>query len=115
MAAQPKGNYTEDMVARILSDYEAGIDLETIAESVGKTVRSVRSKLVREGVYVAQPKAVRAKRDEGPTKKEMLRTLEALAPFPVEGLMGATKAAISDVIAYLQSQETAEVEEVQEA
>ena len=49
-------NYTDEMTASVVEQYSNGVDLDAIAESVGKTVRSVRSKLVREGVYVAQPK-----------------------------------------------------------
>lgn len=102
MTAQP--NYTPELTAQIVEDYEGGKDVETIAEDIGKSVRSVRSKLVREGVYVAQPKAVKAAKVEGPTKKEMLRELEELAPFAVEGFMGATKAAIALLIDHLREE-----------
>jgi hypothetical protein len=105
-------NYTDAMVAQMLDMYEqlGNEGMDTIAETIGRPVRSVRSKLVREGVYVAAPVKVKAKRDEGPTKKELLNTLEALVPFEVEGLMGATKAAIADLIAFAQTQETAKAE-----
>ena len=68
-----KANYTEEMVNQAVTMYEdLGNDgLDKIAEAIGKNVRSVRSKLVREGVYVASPKTSAAKR-EGPTKKELL-------------------------------------------
>jgi hypothetical protein len=102
MAAEKKVNYTEAQVAQMIADYQAGQSVETIAESMGKAVRSVRSKLVREGVYVAAEKPAKAKREEGPTKKELIRELEAIAPFPVEGLMNATKEAIQAVIDHLQ-------------
>lgn len=98
MAAEKKVNYTEAQVAQMIADYQAGESVETIAESMGKAVRSVRSKLVREGVYVAAEKAPKAKREEGPTKKEMLRELEAVAPFEVDGFMNATKEAIRSLI-----------------
>lgn len=96
-----KANYTEEMVNQAVSMYETlGNDgLDQIAEAIGKNVRSVRSKLVREGVYVASPKTSAAKR-EGPTKKELLHQLEAVAPFEVDGFMGATKSAITDLIAH---------------
>jgi hypothetical protein len=58
---------------------------------------------VREGVYVAAQKPAKAKREEGPSKKELLLELEGIAPFEVEGLMGATKAAIADVIAFVRA------------
>ena len=59
------------MTAQIVSDYEAGVSVDEIAEAVNKSVRSVRSKLVREGVYIAKPKTTTRKSDE-PTKKELL-------------------------------------------
>ena len=94
-------NYSEELTAKVISDYQEGIDLDAIADEIGKSVRSVRSKLVREGVYVAKPKATTAKRDE-PTKKELLNTLEGIAPFEVTGFMGATKSALSDLISHLE-------------
>jgi hypothetical protein len=102
MAAEKKVNYTEAQTAAMIQDYQAGKSVEDIAEAMGKAVRSVRSKLVREGVYVATEKPAKAKREEGPTKKELMRDLEAIAPFPVEGLMNATKEAIQAVIDHLQ-------------
>lgn len=102
MAAEKKVNYTEAQVAQMIADYQSGVTVEAIAESMGKAVRSVRSKLVREGVYVAAEKPAKAKREEGPTKKELMRELEAIAPFPVDGLMNATKEAIQAVIDHLQ-------------
>tara|TARA_B100002019_G_scaffold286780_1_gene297770 strand:+ start:3891 stop:4202 length:312 start_codon:yes stop_codon:yes gene_type:complete len=88
-------NYTPEMTAKAIELYEGGVAIDDIAEAIGKTVRSVRSKLVREGVYVAQPKATARKSDE-PTKKELLRDLEEALPsdFPIAGMMGATKEAI---------------------
>ena len=95
-------NYTPEMTAQIVDDYQAGIDVAEIADSIGKSVRSVRSKLVREGVYVAKPKVTARKSDE-PTKKELLIQLESVAPFSVDGFMGATKPAIMDLIAHFKS------------
>lgn len=99
--ANAKVNYTDEMVAKAVEMYaEHGNEgMETIAETLGRSVRSVRSKLVREGVYVAAEKPVKQAKIEGPTKKEMLNELEALVDFPVDGLMGATKTAIGDLIA----------------
>ena len=88
-------NYTDEMVDTATSMYaELGNDgLETIASAVGKSVRSVRSKLVREGVYIATPKKAAVKQD-GPSKKEILRDIEATS-FDVNGFEGATKAALT--------------------
>jgi hypothetical protein len=104
MAKEAKVNYTPELTDAIVQRYESGESVEAIAESIGKAVRSVRSKLVREGVYVAAEKPKGAKREEGPTKKELMRDLEALAPFEVEGFMNATKEAIQALIRHLQPQ-----------
>jgi hypothetical protein len=68
------------MTAQIITDYQSGVTVEDIASAIDKSVRSVRSKLVREGVYVATPKAKARKSDE-PTKKELLIQLEADRPI----------------------------------
>ena len=101
-------NYTEEMVNKMLALYEelGNEGLETIAQELGKPIRSVRSKLVREGVYVATPKAVKTPKVEGPSKKELLNTLEELVDFDVNGMMGATKATIEAVIELAQSAKT---------
>lgn len=96
MAAQP--NYTPELTAKIVDQYTNGTSVDEIAEAIGKSVRSVRSKLVREGVYVVAEKPVKAQVDKGPTKKELLNELEELVTFDVTGLMGATKEAIQRLI-----------------
>jgi hypothetical protein len=112
MAKEAKVNYTEEMTAAIVQRYESGETVETIAESIGRAVRSVRSKLVREGVYVAQEKPKGSKREEGPTKKELLRDLESLAPnLPIEGFVNATKEAITALIAHLETEADAPAED----
>ena len=97
-------NYTDELTAKVINDYQNGIDLDAIADEIGKSVRSVRSKLVREGVYVAKPKTASAKREE-PTKKELLNQLESIAPFEVNGFMGATKSAIADLLVHLEAKQ----------
>ena len=98
-------NYTPEQTAELINQYSSGVEVEQIAEAMGKTVRSVRSKLVREGVYIAKPKTKTAKVD-GPSKKELLRELEAATGFSPEGLEGATKAAIARLIEALSVQGT---------
>ena len=96
----PQVNYTAEMTAAIVDQYQNGVSVDEIATDIGKSVRSVRSKLVREGVYVAKAKPA-AKRDNGPTKKELLIELEATG-FDVNGFEGATKEAIMRLIAHVQ-------------
>ena len=98
MPAQP--NYTAEMTALVVDQYQNGTSVEDISQMVTRSVRSVRSKLVREGVYQAPVKATAAKRDNGPNKKELLSQLESVAPFPVDGFAGATKDAIKSLIAH---------------
>ena len=102
MATQSKVNYTPEMTQLIVEDYNSGVSVEDIAAKVVKSVRSVRSKLVREGVYVAKPKVV-SRKVEGPTKKELLVELSATG-YDVSGLEGATKDAIARLMVALASQ-----------
>ena len=88
-------NYTPAQVAQITEAYNSGQDIDEIASAIGKSVRSVRSKLVREGVYVAKEKTT-SKKVMGPTKKELLRVLDA--HIDTKGLEGATKEAIEGLI-----------------
>ncbi len=94
-------NYTQAQVVQITEAYEQGQDIEAIAESIGKSVRSVRSKLVREGVYVAKPKTA-SKKVQGPTKKELLRDLDK--HYDTKGLEGATKEAIEGLLNHFTAQ-----------
>ena len=91
-----KVNYTPEMTTQIVDAYSSGMAITEIAARVGKSARSVRSKLVREGVYVAQPKKV-TRKVEGPSKKEILRDLEGTG-FDVKGFEGATKEALTRLL-----------------
>ena len=87
-------NYTEEMVSQLHELYaEMGNDgLDEIAQKLEKPVRSVRAKLVRDGLYVASPKSAAAKKD-GPSKKDLLNSIEEIG-FDPTGLEGATKEAL---------------------
>ena len=92
--AKKAPNYTDEMVVVITESYQAGTPLEEIAEAIGKSVRSVRSKLICEDVWI--PVEKKAKKPKKPSKKELLNRLEEVDPnAPLTGLMGATKEAIS--------------------
>lgn len=98
-------NYSEELTAAIVQRYEAGESVESIAESIGKAVKSVRAKLVREGAYKAPEKPVKVAKDDGPDKKTLLRELSAMdSAFPVNGLVNATKEAIQAVIDRLKDE-----------
>jgi len=97
-------NYSVEMTDKIISDYQDGIEISEIATAIGKSVRSVRSKLVREGVYIPQEKTSRSKKIQEPTKKELLRVLDELVDFSTVGLLGATKESILDLIKFAEKQ-----------
>ena len=72
--AEKKVNYTDEMTAELVKAYEAAEDeagRESVivekAEEFGKTVRSIRAKLSREGVYVA--KTYKSKTGDTPERK----------------------------------------------
>lgn len=114
--ATKSANYTAAMVATATEMYgELGNDgMDAIATALSKSVRSVRAKLVREGVYVADTKEKAAPRDMGPTKGELLESLVGMG-MNVDGLEGATKPAILRIIALAEGVVTApdEVEAVE--
>ena len=93
-------NYSVELTSQIVSDYQAGTSVEDIASAIDKSVRSVRSKLVREGVYVAKP-TQKSTKVMGPTKKELLIELNNNFGYDVSGLEGATKEAISHLMTVL--------------
>ena len=99
-------NYTDEQIDTISAMYQdLGNDgLDEIATQVGKTVRSVRAKLVREGIYVAPDKTTTRK--DGPTKKELLRELEIAVgeDIDVTNFMGATKQGIQFLVNTLRDQ-----------
>lgn len=100
-------NYTQEDTNKLIALYdELGNDkMDEIAKEMGKSIPSVRSKLVREGVYVPQDKTVKAKKIDGPSKKDLLAELRALTGGEHDGLMGATKAAIQEIIDLLPKEE----------
>ncbi|MGA1771724.1 MAG: hypothetical protein ACO39T_05580 [Flavobacteriaceae bacterium] len=100
-------NYTSEMVEKMVAMYsELGNDgLDQIAEAMDKSVRSVRSKLVREGVYIASPKGKpSSSKSQEPTKKELLNQLEEIVGFDCTPLTGATKQGLAMLIDYTQQQ-----------
>jgi hypothetical protein len=92
-----KVNYTPEMLDTLYSMYEklGNEGIEEIARTIGKTEKSIRSKLVREGLYKPSEKSkVKA---NGPSKKELLREIEKHG-FDPEGFEGATKVALNRLL-----------------
>ena len=96
-------NYTPEQTAKMVSDYKDGIAVESIAESLGKTVRSVVAKLSREGVY--QAKTYTTKTGESVVKKDMVADsiglILRLTEAETESLTKANKTALSKIFAAL--------------
>ena len=104
------GSWGEDETAKAVSMYSeltgdgrsSPDAVEEIAKVLQRTKRSVQGKLTSEKVYVAPEKKPAAKKDEGPTKKEILDSIEGLG-FDPSGLESATKPALERVHAFVAS------------
>jgi len=84
-------NYTPEQTAKMVADYSAGVTVETIAESMGKTVRSVVAKLSREKVYKA--KEYKTKTGEAVVKKDAhADAIGAILQMPENDIESLTKA-----------------------
>ena len=96
-------NYTPEQTMQLVADYAAGVTVEQIAETFGKSVRSIVAKLSREGVY--QKKQYVSKSGEPVQKKDatadaigaVLRLTEA----ETESLTKANKTALVKIFAAL--------------
>ena len=101
-------NYTPEQTARMVADYQAGMTVETIAESFGKTVRSVVAKLSREKVYVA--KAYKTKSGETPIKKDVhadfIGDALGLTEADTESLTKANKIALMKIADFIKAEKT---------
>lgn len=96
-------NYTPEQTAQLVADYQAGVPIESIAENLGKTARSIIAKLSREGVY--QRKAYVSKTGEAPVKKDTLAdkigALCELTEAEMESVAKANKTALAKILAKL--------------
>ena len=96
-------NYTVEQTESLKSDYLAGISVETIANAMGKSVRSVVAKLSREGVYT--PKAYVNKSGEKPVKKDTVAdaigAVLNMSEPEIESLTKANKTALSKIFVAL--------------
>lgn len=101
---QKQTNYTKEQTEQLVALYqERGNEaLEDIAKEMGKTLKSVRAKLVREGVYVAPDKSKRSDED-GPSKKELVLELSKLTGKELAGIEGATKGSLAELIEAFQA------------
>lgn len=97
-------NYTPEQTARAIKEYQEGVAIETIAQAIGKTARSVIAKLSKEGVYVAKGKTA-GKRDM--LKAEMVAEIAKFVgktEEQVESLEKATGPALMAILTVLREQ-----------
>ena len=103
MATEKAVNYTAEQTAQIVADYKAGVTTEKIAETLGKSVRSIVAKLSREGVY--QKKEYKTKNGEAVQKKDTLADSIGLVlqmtESEIESLTKANKTALAKIMAAL--------------
>ena len=84
-------NYTPEQTQKMINDYQAGVSVETIADNLGKTVRSIVAKLSREKVYIA--KEYKSKTGETPIKKDVhADAIGAILRLPENDIESLTKA-----------------------
>ena len=92
-------NYTPEQTAQMMADYSQGVTVEKIAESMGKTVRSVVAKLSREGVY--KKKEYVSKTGEKPVKKDAhadaIGAILKLSEGEIDSLTKANKSALKTI------------------
>jgi len=101
-------NYTTEQTARMVADYQAGMTVDAIAETLGKTVRSVVAKLSREKVYVA--KAYKTKSGDTPIKKDahadFIGEALGLTEADTESLTKANKVALAKIVDFIKAEKT---------
>jgi len=101
-------NYTAEQTAKMIADYQSGMTVDSIAESLGKTVRSVVAKLSREKVY--QAKAYKTKSGETPIKKDVhadyIGEMLGLTEADTESLTKANKVALAKIADFIRAEKT---------
>lgn len=83
-------NYTAEQVETMVARFKAGTAIETIAEEIGKSTRSVIAKLSREGVYVAKVKST--PKSERVTKADLVAKIAAKYEVEAKALESLEKA-----------------------
>lgn len=100
-------NYTEAQVLQIVEGYKAGEPTEALALKVGKTVKSVVAKLVREGVYKSaktQAKAARTTKADLINKIAQELNLEVTQLESFEKATFAALEALATKVCFVQDQ-----------
>lgn len=99
-------NYTPEMTAKLVSDYNSGMSVEEIAKEVNKSVRSVVAKLTREGVYKKKEYVPKLGLGQRPVTKEQLAIkigeLVGMSQNDTSSLVKCSKTALQVLLAKLQ-------------
>lgn len=99
-------NYTPEQTAKMVADYQAGTTVESIAEALGKSVRSVVAKLSREKVYIA--KTYTTKTGEAVVKKDEFADYIAqalgLTEADADSLTKANKTALAKIAEFIKAE-----------
>lgn len=105
VTAKSSSNYSEEMIASMLEEYQAAPSRETVdslANRFGKTARSVIAKLSALGVY--QKPAPTNKRGEPVVRKEeFVAQIQDSLEVEIPSLEKMTKADLQTLIAALQT------------
>ena len=101
-------NYTPEQTAQIVADYQAGVTVEALALTLGKSARSIVAKLSREKVY--QKKAYVSKSGETVVKKDEVSDYIGFAlglnEADVTSLTKANKSALNAIAAFIKAEKT---------
>ena len=96
-------NYTPEQTAKMVADYTAGVTVDKIAETLGKSVRSIVAKLSREGVY--KRKEYKTKTGQPVVKKDAhadaIGAILKLTEAEMESLTKANKTALEKIFTAL--------------
>jgi len=100
-------NYTDEMVDAMVAEYTSNPTKDTVsalAKEFNKSTRSIVAKLVREGVYKAQPRTTKTGAPvvrKSEIVAEIQTELGAVAGFP--SLEKASKADLQNLLALIQA------------
>lgn len=102
-------NYTQEQTVQMVALYQNGTTVEVLAETMGKSVRSIVAKLSREKVYVA--KSYTTKTGEPAIKKDTVAdaigAVLQLTESETESLTKANKTALQKIFAALANSKPA--------
>lgn len=99
-------NYTPEQTAKMVADYTNGVTVDQIAETLGKSVRSIVAKLSREGVY--KKKTYTTKTGEAVVKKDAwadyIGEALGLTEADTESLTKANKTALAKIADFIKAE-----------